>query len=706
MSEVRRREEAPPVPDIDLSGHEWYINRELSLLQFQWRVLSQATDEETPLLERVRFLCISSTNLDEFFEIRVAGLKHKQALGSIVTGADGLTPERVLAAISREAHALVEEQYRVLNKILLPALRRQGVCFPRRSEWNREQVEWISDYFDTQLAPMLSPLGLDPAHPFPRVYNKSLNFIVSLEGKDAFGRDSGTAIVQAPRSLSRLIELPAELSDAPYTFVFLSSVIHAHVDRLFPGMKVTGCHQFRVTRDSDLFVDEEEVDDLMRALKGELHARRLGDTVRLEVADSCPDEMALFLLRQFKLGEKDLYRVNGPVNLNRLVAIHELVDRDDLKYPPFTPGVPRRLRNQKDLFAVIRQGDILLHHPYQSFLPVLELLRQAARDPDVLAIKQTLYRTGVESPLARALMDAARAGKEVTVVVELRARFDEEANIELATRLQDAGAHVVYGVVGHKTHAKMLLIVRREKGQLRRYVHLGTGNYHLGTSRVYTDFGYMTADPVFGEDVHKLFTQLTGLGRVERMQKVLQAPFTLHKTLLGLIRGEAEKARAGGEGRIIVKVNSLVEPRIIRALYEASRAGVQIDLIVRGACCLRPGLPGLSENIRVRSIVGRFLEHTRVYYFHNGGDPRLYCASADWMDRNFFRRVETCFPIEDPALRERVFNEGLSLYLADNTQAWIMQGDGTYHRLEPGDQPPLSAQQSLLRQLASVAEEP
>ena len=706
MSEVRRLEEAPPVPDIDLSGHEWYINRELSLLQFQWRVLSQAKDEETPLLERVRFLCISSTNLDEFFEIRVAGLKHKQALGSIVTGADGLTPERALAAISREAHALVEEQYRVLNEILLPALRRQGVCFPRRSEWNREQAEWISDYFDTQLAPMLSPLGLDPAHPFPRVYNKSLNFIVSLEGKDAFGRDSGTAIVQAPRSLSRLIELPAELSDAPYTFVFLSSVIHAHVDRLFPGMKVTGCHQFRVTRDSDLFVDEEEVDDLMRALKGELHARRLGDTVRLEVADSCPDEMALFLLRQFKLGEKDLYRVNGPVNLNRLVAIHELVDRDDLKYPPFTPGVPKRLRNQKDLFAVIRQGDILLHHPYQSFLPVLELLRQAARDPDVLAIKQTLYRTGVESPLARALMDAARAGKEVTVVVELRARFDEEANIELATRLQDAGAHVVYGVVGHKTHAKMLLIVRREKGQLRRYVHLGTGNYHLGTSRVYTDFGYMTADPVFGEDVHKLFTQLTGLGRVERMQKVLQAPFTLHKTLLGLIRGEAEKARAGGEGRLTVKANAQVEPRIIRALYEASRAGVQIDLIVRGACCLRPGLPGLSENIRVRSIVGRFLEHTRVYYFHNGGDPRLYCASADWMDRNFFRRVETCFPIEDPALRERVFNEGLSLYLADNTQAWIMQGDGTYHRLEPGDQPAVSAQQSLLRQLASVAEEP
>ncbi len=690
----------------DLKDPRLYINRELSLLQFQRRVLAQASDRNTPLLERLRFLCISSTNLDEFFEIRVAGLKHKAALGSVATGPDGLTPEQALKAISREAHALVEDQYRVLGDVLLPELAEEGVRFLKRSEWTPEQTEWIRDYFETQLQPMLSPLGLDPAHPFPRVFNKTLNFVVSLEGKDAFGRDSGLAIVQAPRSLPRLIRLPDEVATAPYTIVFLSSVIHAHVGSLFPGMKVTGCYQFRVTRDSDLFVDEEEVEDLMRALKGELKARRLGDTVRLEVADNCPDATAEFLLRQFKLGPDDLYRVNGPVNLNRLLAIHDMVERPDLKYPPFIPGVPRRLRHQDSMFEALRQGDILLHHPFQSFQPVLDLIRQAARDPDVLAIKQTLYRTGADSPLVAALIRAARAGKEVTVVVELKARFDEEANIRLATRLQDAGAHVVYGIVGHKTHAKMLMIVRREEGKLRRYVHLGTGNYHVGTAKAYTDFSYMTCDEVFGSDVHKVFMQLTGLGRAERLQKVLQAPFTLHQGLLRMIEHEAEVARGGGEGRVIAKMNSLVEPRIIRALYRASRAGVRVDLIVRGACCLRPGLEGVSENIRVRSIVGRFLEHTRVFYFHNRGTPRVYCASADWMDRNFFRRVETAFPIEDPALRERVINEGLVAYLNDNSQAWVLESDGSYRRLEPGEARPRCAQQQLLEQLAEVAPEP
>ncbi len=688
--------------DVDLKNPELYINRELSLLQFQWRVLDQAKDEAIPLLERLRFLCIASTNLDEFFEIRVAGLKHMEALGSVRTDADGLAPGEVLERISAEAHTLVAEQYRVLNEVLIPALAREKIRFVRRDRWNQKQAAWIKRYFTNELLPVLSPLGLDLAHPFPRVLNKSLNFIVSLEGRDAFGRESRIAIVQAPRSLPRLIQLPDSLAGDGSALVFLSSIIHAHVSDLFPGMNVTGCHQFRVTRDSELFVDEEEIDDLMGALKGQLSARRLGDTVRLEVADKCTKHMAEFLLRQFKLGEDDLYQVNGPVNLNRLLAVHDIVDRPDLKYPPFTPGVPKRIMTSSDMFEVIRNGDLLLHHPFESFVPVLDLLRQAAADRQVLAIKQTLYRTGADSPLADALVDAARTGKEVTVIVELRARFDEEANIELATRLQKAGAHVVYGVVAHKTHAKMLLVVRREGRRLRRYVHLGTGNYHVGTASAYTDHGLMTCDRDFGEDVHRLFLQLTGLGRATKLKKLLQSPFTLHKRLLALIEAEAERARTGGEGRIIAKMNSLVEPGIIRALYRAAQAGAKIDLIVRGICCLRPGVQGLSENIQVRSVVGRFLEHSRVFYFENAGEPLVYLSSADWMDRNFFRRVETCFPVEEESLRNHVIKEGLLVYLQDNTQAWVLQSDASYKRLRPGGQKPRAAQDMLLQRLAKT----
>ncbi len=688
--------------DIDLKNPDLYINRELSLLQFQWRVLHQAQDEQTPLLERLRFLCISSTNLDEFFEIRVAGLKHVEALASLKTDADGLAPGEVLARVRSEAHKLVEEQYRVLNEVLIPELARHRIRFVRRDRWTQKQAAWVKRFFNNELLPVLSPLGLDPAHPFPRVLNKSLNFVVSLEGKDAFGRESRVAIVQAPRSLPRVIQLPDSLSGGSCSFVFLSSIIHAHVSDLFPGMNVTGCHQFRATRDSDLFVDEEEIDDLMRALKGQLSARRLGDTVRLEVADKCPPETAEYLLNQFKLEAEDLYQVNGPVNLNRLLAVYHMVNRPELKYPPFTPGLPKRIANSDDMFEVVRNDDVLLHHPFESFVPVIDLLRQAASDPDVLAIKQTLYRTGADSPLIDALVDAARAGKEVTVVVELRARFDEEANIELATRLQDAGAHVVYGVVAHKTHAKMLLIVRREGRRIRRYVHLGTGNYHVGTVRGYTDYGLITCDKAFGEDVHRLFLQLTGLGRATKLKKLLQSPFTLHRTLIALIEAEAANAGAGKDARIIVKVNALVEPQIIRALYHASQAGVKIDLIVRGACCLRPGVPGVSDNIHVRSIIGRFLEHTRIYYFHNAGDPKVYCASADWMERNFFRRVETCFPIEEEALINHVVKEGLLAYLSDNCQAWNLQSDGSYKRVKPGSQKARIAQEILLEKLAKT----
>ncbi|MBI3345516.1 MAG: polyphosphate kinase 1 [Gammaproteobacteria bacterium] len=685
---------------MDLKQPELYINRELSLLEFNKRVLEQSIDVSIPLLERLRFLCICSTNLDEFFEIRVAGLKQQVTYGAVQAGPDNIGPAEALKRISEAAHRLVAEQYRLLNETIIPELAKENIRFVRRTQWKPRQAAWVKRYFTNELLPVLSPLGLDPSHPFPRVLNKSLNFIVSLEGKDAFGRSSGVAVVQAPRSLPRLIHLPKEYSKGPYDFVFLSSIIHAHVGELFPGMKATGCFQFRLTRNSDLFVEEEEIKDLRLALEGELSTRQYGDAVRLEVSDNCPVEMANFLVQQFGLGQEDLYQVTGPVNLNRLLAIYDLVERPDLKYPAFAPSVPRRIEQAADIFSVVRRGDVLLNHPYESFAPVVDFARQAATDPDVLAIKQTLYRTGSDSVLADVLVDAARAGKEVTVVVELRARFDEADNINVATRLQDAGAHVVYGVVGYKTHAKMILVLRREGKRLRRYVHLGTGNYHARTARVYTDYGLLTCDKAIGDDVHKLFQQLTGLGRATKLKKILQSPFTLHKAMLGLIAREAEHAKQGKQAHIIAKMNAIDNPQIMQALYEASQAGVKIDLIIRGMCCLRPGVAGVSENIQVRSIVGRFLEHSRVFYFLNDGNPDFYCSSADWMSRNFYRRVETCFPVEDSRLQARLLNEGLLPYLADNTQTWLMQSDGTYKRLKPGNQKPRSAQQFLLQELA------
>jgi polyphosphate kinase len=605
----------------------------------------------------------------------------------------------LLRQIGAAARQIVAEQYRVLNEVLIPLLDQEGIRFPRRSQWCKAQEAWVRRYFENELLPVLSPLVLDPSHPFPRILNKSLNFIVSLDGRDAFGRRGGMAVVQAPRALPRLIPLPRDTGSGPHDFVFLSSIIHAHVNDLFPGMEVTGCYQFRVTRNSELFVDDEEVDDLLRAVEGELPSRRYGDTVRLEVADNCPAEMVHNLLSQFELTEDDLYPVNGPVNLSRLLALPDLVDRPDLKYPAFTPGLPRRVSRAKDPFAAIRQGDILLHHPFESFAPVVDFVRQAATDPKVLAIKQTLYRTGSASAIVDALVGAARAGKEVTVVIELRARFDEEANINLASQLQEAGAHVVYGVVGYKTHAKMILVVRREKNRLRHYVHLGTGNYHDRTARLYTDFGLLTCNDAIGEDVHKVFLQLTSMGRAPKLAKLLQAPFTLHKELIARIERETALACKGKRARIVAKLNALVEPQIIRALYAASQAGVQIDLIVRGTCCLRPGVPGVSDNIRVRSIIGRFLEHTRVYWFANDGKEEIYAGSADWMDRNFFRRVEVAFPVEDKALRARV-KHALEQYLADNTQAWELAPDGTYRRASPDGGAAHTAQTALLRELA------
>ncbi|NMY42400.1 polyphosphate kinase 1 [Pseudomonas sp. WS 5013] len=687
------------IPGLDDSS--LYIHRELSQLKFNIRVLEQALDESYPLLERLKFLLIFSSNLDEFFEIRVAGLKKQINFAREQAGADGLLPSQVLARISEIAHEQVERQYAVLNDVLLPELAKHQINFIRRRYWTTKLKTWVRRYFRDEIAPIITPIGLDPTHPFPLLVNKSLNFIVELEGVDAFGRDSGLAIIPAPRLLPRIIRVPEEVGGPGDNYVFLSSMIHAHADDLFHGMSVKGCYQFRLTRNADLSVDAEDVEDLARALRGELFSRRYGDAVRLEVADTCPKSLADFLLKQFNLSENELYRVNGPVNLTRLFSITGLESHPELQHAPFTPVIPKLLQNAENIFNVVGKQDILLLHPFESFTPVIDLLRQAAKDPSVLAIKQTLYRSGANSEIVDALVDAARNGKEVTAVIELRARFDEESNLQLASRLQAAGAVVIYGVVGFKTHAKMMLILRRENGELRRYAHLGTGNYHAGNARLYTDYSLLTADEALGEDVSKLFNQLIGMGKTLRMKKLLHAPFTLKKTLLDMIAREAQFASEGKPAHIMAKVNSLTDPKIIRALYKASQMGVRIDLVVRGMCCLRPGVSGVSHNIQVRSIVGRFLEHSRIYYFGNGGDEQLFLSSADWMERNLDKRVETCFPVEGKKLITRVKKE-LESYLTDNTQAWLLQPDGRYQRITPfGNANPRNAQAALLEKLTA-----
>jgi len=684
---------------------ELYLNRELGQLAFNRRVLAQAANRATPLLERLRFLCIVSSNLDEFFEIRVSGLKAEIEAGSPPIGPERMRPDQVFGQVAAETHELVSAQYQLLNEEILPGLANEGVRFLRRADFTAAQAEWIKAYFFREVMPVLTPIGLDPAHPFPRVLNKSLNFAVELEGKDAFGRNSGIAIVQAPRVLPRVIRLPKDIAGAEYDFVFLSSILHAHVGELFAGMKVADSYQFRVTRNSELFVDEEEVKDLRDALRGELPHRQFGDEVRLEVAENCSQHITDFLLAQCNLAQDDLYRVAGPVNLVRLISVPDWVARPDLKYPGFRPGLPAQVERKAemlnaDVLSVVREGDILLYHPFQSFQPVIAYLEQASRDPSVAAIKMTVYRTGAESELMELLIAAARSGKEVTVVLELLARFDEEANINWAQRLEEVGAHVVYGVVGHKTHAKMLLVVRREDDRLRRYVHLSTGNYHPRTAKLYTDWGLFTCNEEVCADVSDVFIQLTGLGRATKLKHLWLAPFTLHKQVVRAIQNEAHHARDGKKGRIIAKMNALLEPDTIAALHEASKSGVEIDLIVRGVCALKPGVPGVSENIRVRSIVGRFLEHSRVFYFHNDGAEDVYLSSADWMDRNFFRRVEICFPVLDPKLKKRVISEGLRPYLDDNSQSWEMEPEGQYHQRSPRQGKPVAAQETLLERLA------
>jgi polyphosphate kinase len=672
------------------------LNRELSLLAFNRRVLAQAQDHSLPLLERLKFLCIVSSNLDEFFEVRIASLMAIERERNL--SLDPIVPEG-FDLVGPAAQDLVREQYIVLNEQILPALAEHGINLVRHVDRSEEQRAWVKEYFEREVRPILTPIVLDPSHPFPQIVNKSLNFIVELNGKDAYGRGTSIAVIKAPRVLPRIIQLPEKISGDGNAFCLLSSVIHAHIEDLFPGREVKSYSQFRVTRDSDLWVDEEEVKNLRQALKGELQTRHFGFAVRLEVAENCPPNLADFLLNQFNIAPEFLYRVNGPVNMVRLNELVDYASRPEWRFQPFVPKLSVTLADG-DLFGAIAQKDILLHHPFQSFQPVIDFIRTAAHDPQVVAVKQTIYRTGMNSELMEALIMAAHNGKEVTVVVELMARFDEEANINWADRLERAGAQVVYGVVGLKTHAKMALVIRRESGKLRFYAHMGTGNYHPTTTKFYTDFGLLTANSALAKDVNEVFISLTSLAKPRKLQHLWIAPFELQRELVKAIRNETRIAKEGGVGQITAKMNSLVDESIIEALYEASQAGVKIELIIRGACSLRPGVSGMSENIRVRSIVGRFLEHSRIFNFLNEGANDVYLSSADWMNRNLFRRIEIAFPVLDPQLKKRVLQEGLLPYLKDNQNSWELDSAGVYHRRKARtEQTEFSVQQHLMNTL-------
>jgi polyphosphate kinase len=696
---MTKKSESHQPTALALTQSSIYLNRELSQLAFNRRVLSQAEDPSIPLLERLRYLCIVSNNLDEFFEVRIASLLAQGHLDGETTESPALTA--ALERTSIECHQVVERQYAILNNEILPQLSAEGIQLLRHEDRSEGQRAWVKAYFDREVRPLLTPIGLDPAHPFPQVVNKSLNFIVELSGKDAFGRGTAIAIVKAPRVLPRVIQLPPELSsENGLTFCLLSSVIHAHIADMFTGRDVLAYSQFRVTRNSDLWVDEEEVKNLRQALQGELQSRQFGVAVRLEVSKSCAPHLSQFLLEQFSIDKNRLYAVEGPVNMVRLSQLIEFAGHPALQFPAFVPSMPAKLAGA-DLFTLLKKQDILLHHPFQSFQPVVEFIRSAAYDPDVVAIKQTIYRTGMNSDLMESLITAAQRGKEVTVIVELMARFDEEANINWADRLERVGAQVVYGVVGLKTHAKMAFVIRREEGKLRYYSHLGTGNYHPTTTKLYTDFGLLTANPELSNEVNEIFIHLTSLTKPQKLHYLWLAPFALQKEFIRAIRNEAKIAREGRRGVIIAKMNALLDESVIRALYAASADGVKIDLIVRGACALRPGVPGLSENIRVRSIIGRFLEHSRIFYFRNDLAHDVYLASADWMNRNLFRRIEVAFPVLDKALKKRVITEGLHPYLKDNTNSWELDSFGQYRRRKPrARQAPFSAQHYLMHTLA------
>jgi len=661
-------------------GPEHFINRELSWLAFNQRVLDEALDSRTPLLERVKFFCITSSNLDEFFEVRVAGIKQQIESNVVERSVDGLTASENFRAVSKRVRRMVEQQYVCWREQLMPALAENGFRFLKFNELSPADLKWMDYYYDTQVRPVLTPLAIDPAHPFPQLLNKSLNMMVQLEMSSAGATLRHLAVVQVPRVLPRLVKLPR--NDSRQDHVFLGHVIGHYLADLFPGTRIVGYWHFRVTRNSELYIDEEEAANLLKAVENELHNRRKGDAVRLEVERDCPPDIRNALLRTLRLTEDDLYVIGGPLNPTRLMSVYEGDHSPELRDAPFVAPVAPALRDQTDLFAAIRERDILLHHPYDSFRTVVDFLEQSAEDPRVLAIKQTLYRTGGDTRIIGALMNAVRNGKQVTAVVELRARFDEANNIQWARMLEEAGVHVVYGLVGYKIHGKMCLVVRKDDDVIRRYLHLATGNYNPTTARTYTDLGLLTCRPDFGEDATNLFNLLTGICQFQGTRKLLVAPFELHDRMLALVRRETENAQKGLPARIIAKMNALVDREMIEALYGASQAGVKIELIVRGICCLRPQMPGVSENITVRSVVDRFLEHSRIYYFENACRPEIFVGSADWMPRNFFRRIEVVFPIEDGNLRERVRSELLETCLTDNVRASLLQPDGSYFRPE------------------------
>ncbi len=667
-----------------------YFNRELSWLAFDRRVLEQAQDERHPLLERVRYLSIVSSNLDEFFEIRVAGLMQQMDSGMTEPGPDGLSAREQLRRIHSVVASLIEDQYGCWQEQLIPALAAAGIHFRPPEDLTHHELNWVRAYFREQVYPVLTPLAIDQSHPFPQLGNKTLNVVVSVEPADAPGagapaegprREAGAtpllAILPVPRILPRLVAIAPAARRGPQRFIFLSDIIKLCAGELFPGYRLKSAHAFRVTRNSDLYIDEEEAENLLKKIEEELRNLRRGAAVRLEIEDGVPEDVFTTLCNYLDLPHEYVFRLKGPINLLRLQSLAE-IDRPDLKFPVFEPVVPAALRGSVNLFDTIRAQDVLLHHPYESFTPVINFIEQAARDPEVFAIKQTLYRTSGDSPVVRALIDASRNGKQVTALIELKARFDEANNIHWAKQLEEAGVHVLYGLVGHKTHCKLCLVVRRESGHLRHYAHLGTGNYNQKTARFYTDLSLFTARAGLTRDIAQMFNTLTGLGRSPAFRHLLVAPYNLHRRLLELIGREAANAAAGRPARVIAKMNALVDKGTIEALYRASAAGVQIDLIVRGICCLVPGMPGLSENIRVRSLVGRYLEHARVYYFENAGDPLVYAGSADWMPRNFFRRVEAVFPVSDPDCRRRLIKEILPMELRDTVNTQELGNNGAY----------------------------
>jgi polyphosphate kinase len=653
------------------------LDRDQSILSFNERVLDWAHRPEVPVLERLRYLCIVSSNLDEFFEVRA----EPHVMGSLQGLKSGEYTEASLAALAEKTSAMVARQYALYNDDLLPTLQRKGYRILSHGERNAAQRQWVRSYFQREVQPLLVPVGLDPAHPFPQVANKSLNFIVQLSGKDAFGRSNEIAIVKVPRVLPRLIPLPERVCDGTTAFVMLSSVIRAHLAELFPGREVGQFSQFRVTRNSELAVDEDEIANLRMALRQGLQHRHYGQAVRLEVSASCSPRLAEFLRKEFQLPESSVFRVNGPVNLVRLMQLIDLIDAPELLFPPYKASFPAQVPQHGSIFARLKTGDVMIHQPFESFDGVLAFLREAVMDPNVLAIKQTIYRAGSDPTMMDLLREAVRRGKEVTAVVELKARFDEEANINWAEQLESIGVQVVYGIVGLKTHAKMLLVTRREGRSLKRYGHLSTGNYNRRTAALYTDISYLTADADITSDMDQLFGHLASQSRLPKMKRLLVAPFQLHSDLQSRIEAVGDAAARGDFARIVIKMNALTDQPLIEALLEAGQKGAKIDLIVRGACMLPARVAGLSENIRVRSVIGRFLEHSRVFYFSAGQEESLYLSSADWMSRNMTRRIELAWPVTDPVLRQRIIDECLIAYLHDGRDAWDLAADGQYHRV-------------------------